>query len=137
LLERVKIITEGAGAAAVAAALYKKIPTQGRKIACIVSGGNVDVNFIAQIIQRGMLKSGRYLEVTALMADRPGSLRRFLEIIAIQKGNVITVNHNRNRADVPLNNVSVSVLIETQGFEHGEEIIASLIKNGIPVEGRE
>ncbi len=136
LLERVKIITEGAGAASVAAALYKKIPTAGRKIACIVSGGNVDVNFIAQIIQRGMLKSGRYKEITALMADRPGSLRRFLEIIAIEKGNVVTVNHNRNRADVPLNMCSVTVLIETQGIEHGEAIIAALLKQGIPVEGR-
>ncbi len=136
LLERVKIITEGAGAASVAAALYKKIPTEGRKIACIVSGGNVDVNFIAQIIQRGMLKSGRYTEVTAVIADRPGSLRRFLEIIATEKGNVITVNHNRNRADVPLNMCSVTVLIETQGVEHGEAIIADLLKQGIPVEGR-
>lgn len=136
LLERVKIITEGAGAASVAAALYKKIPTAGRKIACIVSGGNVDVNFIAQIIQRGMLKSGRYKEITALMADRPGSLRRFLEIIAIEKGNVVTVNHNRNRADVPLNMCSVTVLIETQGIEHGEAIIAALLKQGIPVEGQ-
>lgn len=136
LLERVKIVTEGAGAASVAAALYKKIPTEGRKIACVVSGGNVDVNFIAQIIQRGMLKSGRYTEVTAVIADRPGSLRRFLEIIATEKGNVVTVNHNRNRADVPLNMCSVTVLIETQGFEHGEAIISALLKQGIPVEGR-
>lgn len=136
LLERVKIITEGAGAASVAAALYKKIPTDGRKIACIVSGGNVDVNFIAQIIQRGMLKSGRYKEITALMADRPGSLRRFLEIIANEKGNVVTVNHDRNRADIPLNMCSVTVLIETQGMEHGEAILAALLKQGIPVEGR-
>lgn len=136
LLERVKIITEGAGAASVAAALYKKIPTDGRKIACIVSGGNVDVNFIAQIIQRGMLKSGRYKEITALMADRPGSLRRFLDIIANEKGNVVTVNHDRNRADIPLNMCSVTVLIETQGMEHGEAILAALLKQGIPVEGR-
>ncbi|MEA4891771.1 MAG: threonine ammonia-lyase [Peptococcaceae bacterium] len=131
LLERVKVVTEGAGAASVAAALYQKVPTQGRKLACIVSGGNVDVNFVAQIIQRGMLKNGRYREVTAAIGDKPGSLRRYLDIIAKEKGNVINVIHDRNRADLPISTVSVSVLIETQGFEHGEQILKALRQGGI------
>jgi threonine dehydratase len=125
------VIAEGAGAASVAAALYKKIPTAGRKIACIVSGGNIDVNFVAQIIHRGMLKNGRYLEVTALIPDKPGSLRQYLEIIAEAKGNVVSVFHDRNRSDIHLNMVGVSVLIETQGFEHGKAIITALEKQGI------
>lgn len=131
LLERVKIVTEGAGAASVAAALYKKVPTEGKKVACVVSGGNVDVNFVAQIIQRGMLKNGRYREVTAAIGDKPGMLRRYLDIIANEKGNVISVVHDRNRADLPISMVSVSVLIETQGFEHGERILQALRQAGI------
>ena len=131
LLERVKIVTEGAGAASVAAALYHKVLTKGKKLACIVSGGNVDVNFVAQIIQRGMLKNGRYREVTAAIGDKPGSLRRYLDIIANEKGNVITVTHERNRADLPIGTVSVSVLVETQSFEHGEEILKALRQAGI------
>jgi threonine dehydratase len=131
LMERVKVIAEGAGAAAVAAAIYNKVPTKGRKAACIISGGNIDVNFVAQIIHRGMLKNGRYLEATALLPDKPGSLRRYLDIIAQAKGNVVSVLHDRNRADIHLNMVSVSVLIETQGFEHGQAIMEALEKQGI------
>jgi len=131
LMERVKVIAEGAGAAPVAAAIYKKVPTEGKKAVCIVSGGNIDVNFVAQIIHRGMLKNGRYLEVSALLPDKPGSLRNYLDIIAQAKGNVVSVNHDRNRADIHLNMVCVSVLVETQGFEHSQAIIEALEKKGI------
>ncbi len=131
LLERAKVVTEGAGAATVAAALYKKFPTDGKKVVCIVSGGNIDVNFMAQIIQRGMMKNGRYREITAALGDRPGALQHYLEIIAKEKGNVINVIHERNRADMPINMVGVTVLIETKSFQHGEEILSALRRDGI------
>jgi len=133
LLERAKIVAEGAGAIALAALLYQNILLKNEKIAVVISGGNIDVNFISRIIEKGLVKTGRNVRLTTIMSDKPGSLQQFLSIIAENKANVISIQHERLNTDIPLDKAQVDVVLETQGANHAKQLIEKLVKTGYDV----
>lgn len=133
LLERAKLMVEGAGAVSLAAVLNGRIPSQGR-IVSVISGGNIDVNFISRIIDRGLVKAGRRIKISTLIADRPGALERLLSIVARQRANVIHVYHDRVERNVPLSQAVVEISMETRDWLHTEEILAHLRQAGYTVE---
>jgi threonine dehydratase len=126
-LERAKMVVEGAGAVSLAALLYQKYPAAvGQKVVSIVSGGNMDVNFMTQIIAKGLVKAGRYFKINTLMPDKPGTLSNFLKTVAENRGNVISIDLDRTYSDEPIGITRVFAVIETDGFAHGETIIQAL-----------
>ena len=133
LLERAKLMVEGAGAVSLAAILHGKIPTTG-KVVSVISGGNIDVNIISRIIERGLVKAGRRVKISTMVDDRPGALQRLLAAIAVVKANVIHVYHDRVEHDVPIGKAVVEVGLETRDALHTEELLASLSKEGYKVQ---
>jgi threonine dehydratase len=133
LLERAKLMVEGAGAVSLAAILHGKIPLTG-KVVSVISGGNIDVNIISRIIERGLVKAGRRVKISTTVADRPGALQRLLAAIATVKANVIHVYHDRVEHDVPIGQAVVEVGLETRDALHTEELLASLAKEGYKVQ---
>ncbi len=134
LLERAKLIAEGAGAAGLAACINQKINCSGKKTAIILSGGNIDTNLISRIIERGLVKEGRYLSIRTIVKDEPGELKNMLSLISKLKANVVTVNHDRIRLDIPVGYARIELLVETWGKEHSDKIISSLKKAGFDVQ---
>ncbi|MDR3592707.1 MAG: threonine ammonia-lyase [Negativicutes bacterium] len=133
LLERAKLMVEGAGAVSLAAILHGKIPATG-KVVSVISGGNIDVNIISRIIERGLVKAGRRVKISTTVVDRPGGLQRLLGAIAAVKANVIHVYHDRVEHDVPIGQAVVEVGLETRDALHTEELLASLAKEGYKVQ---
>jgi threonine dehydratase, medium form len=133
LLERAKLMVEGAGAVSLAALLHGKIPAKG-KVVSVISGGNIDVNMISRIIERGLVKAGRRVRISTMVVDRPGALHRLLTMIAALKANVIHVYHDRVERNVPIGQSIVEVGLETRDTLHTEEILATLRKEGYNVE---
>jgi threonine dehydratase len=133
LLERSKVIAEGAGAVSLAAILNGKIPGQGRKIVAVLSGGNIDVNLISRIIERGLAKAGRRVRLSMPVIDRPGALHKMLSIIADLRGNVISIHHDRVDANVPLGQAEVGLTLETRDNQHTHELLNTLKKEGYDV----
>ena len=129
LLERAKLMVEGAGAIGLAALLHGRIPVRG-PVACLISGGNIDVNFIARIIERGLVKAGRRVIITTTVVDRPGALQRLLASIAACRGKVWYVHHDRIQHEVPLGQAKVQVSLETRDEEHTAEILSALQQEG-------
>ena len=129
LLERAKMMVEGSGAVGLAALLNGKINCSG-PVACVVSGGNIDVNFIARIIERGLVKAGRRSILSTRVPDRPGCLQKMLSVIADCRGNVLHVYHDRINHDVPLGQSEVQVSLEIRNDAHSEEIMAALEQAG-------
>lgn len=131
LLERSKLVVEGAGAAAVAALQSGRVPTGGGRTVAVVSGGNIDVNFISRIIERGLVNDGRYVRLVTQMADRPGSLHRLLGVVAREGANVITVSHERLDPSVPLGETEIGLIVETRDRGHADRLIAAIRGEGI------
>ncbi len=130
LIEQHKLIAEGAGAVAVAATMFNKIPINGKKTVCIVSGGNVDVTILSRIINRGLTKSGRNCILTVELQDKPGQLSGVCNVIAELGGNIISVIHERSNASVHINGCSLRIEIETRNAEHIEIIRSGLLSAG-------
>lgn len=128
-LEEMKTTLEGAGAAALAALLYRRPPKRFPAV-MVHSGGNIDVNFLARITERGLFRSGRLVRLRFLIADRPGSLAGLLTAVARERSNVITIEHDRLLRDCPPGNSAVVLLLETRDATHGEELSASLAAQG-------
>ncbi|HLL55548.1 MAG TPA: threonine ammonia-lyase [Myxococcaceae bacterium] len=127
LLEREKTVVEGAGAVGLAALLNGKIPkARGRKVAVVLSGGNIDMNVISRIIERGLVKDGRLVRLVVQMPDRPGTLARFVTAIGEQGANVVEIYHNRAFSRAALGEVQVEVTLETRGRSHINELVAAL-----------
>jgi threonine dehydratase len=133
LLERAKLMVEGAGAVSLAALLNHLLPVSG-KVVSVISGGNIDVNFISRIIERGLVKAGRRVKIITRVPDRPGALTRLLTIIAKLRANVIHVYHDRVERNVPLGQAVVEISMETQDAMHTETILTSLRQEGYLVE---
>ncbi len=133
LLERAKLMVEGAGAVSLAALLHGKLPAQG-KVVCVISGGNIDVNMISRIIERGLVKAGRRVKIATMVLDRPGALHRLLSIIAALRANVIHIYHDRVERHVPIGQSIVEIGLETRDSMHTEEILATLRQEGYNVE---
>lgn len=122
LMEQHKLVTEGAGAAAVAAAMFGKIDLQGKKAVCLLSGGNIDVTILSRVINRGLLMSGRTCQLMIELVDKPGQLKNVSRIIADLGGNVISVHHERANEGSDVNGCYLRLLLETKNFAHIEEI---------------
>ncbi len=134
LLEKEKTVVEGAGAVPVAALLHHKIAgLEGRRTVCVVSGGNIDVNVVARVIERGLVKDGRLVRIRVALQDKPGQLARVSTVVASHKANVIEVHHSRAFSD-RFGDTTLSLTLETRGPEHVEEILRALRERGYQVE---
>ena len=133
LIEKQKMIAEGAGAVGVAAAIFGKLPVKGKKTVCVVSGGNIDVTILSRVIDRGLQKAGRLAELVVQLVDKPGQLLDVSRIIAETGGNVISVNHARTDVNLDINSCVLRVSVETRDQRHLDEIIDRLGKSGYKV----
>lgn len=133
LMERQKLVAEGAGALSVAAVLSGKIPTENKKTACVVSGGNIDVNILSRVINRGLLTTGRLSHLTIELLDKPGQLRDVSSIIAQYGANVIRVRHNQGGGGTDINDCFLKISMETKNAEHFEQIKNALIERGYKI----
>ncbi|ABB14414.1 threonine ammonia-lyase [Carboxydothermus hydrogenoformans] len=127
LMERAKTVAEGAGAVSVAAVLNRLSHYKKSKIVALISGGNIDVNLLSRIINRGLVKDGRKIFLNTVIPDKPGTLSQLLQIIASTGANVLSVIHNREAINVPLGSAQVELELETAEPEQVEEI-QSLLK---------
>jgi threonine dehydratase len=131
LMEKQKMVSEGAGAASVAAAMFNKIPElKGKKVCSVVSGGNIDVTILSRVISRGLLMSGRNCTLTVELLDKPGQLVGVSTIIAACGGNVTSVHHERANEGSAVNGCFLRLKVETRNFEHIETIKKALTDGG-------
>ena len=135
LLERQKTLAEGAGAAPLAALLAGRIPLASNDVAVMVlSGGNIDVNLVKRIIDRGLVTDGRLVRLAVTVPDRPGNLARLTHLVAAAGANVLQVAHRRAYADISVRDVEIVFQLETRGREHVTAIVARLEGEGIWVQ---
>jgi threonine dehydratase len=130
LLEREKTAAEGAGAAPLAALLARRLELPDKDIAVVIGGGNIDVNVLSRIIDRGLIKSGRLKRFSVLLPDVPGALARLLAVLADAEANVLQITHDRHRTVIELGQASVELEAETRGFEHIAAIEQALARAG-------
>jgi threonine dehydratase len=131
LMERCKLVVEGAGAVAMAALLSGRVPTDGEGVtAAILSGGNVDAGLLASIARRHETLSGRRLVLLTRVGDRPGSLARLLQQVAAAGANVVDVGHVREGLDLHVRETAIELVLETRGREHARSVLAALADNG-------
>lgn len=130
LIEKQKVIAEGAGAVAVTAVMFDKLPIRGKKVACVVSGGNIDVNILSRVITRGLVTSGRNVNLTIALTDKPGQLQEVSEIIAGCGGNVVAVHHDRADANMAITSCFLKLALETRDHQQIQEIKNRLAEAG-------
>ena len=130
LMEKHKLVTEGAGATAVAAAMFGKLNIAGKKTVCLLSGGNIDVTIISRVIKRGLLMSGRTAQLMIELADKPGQLKNVSRIIADLGGNVISVHHERANEGSDVTGCYLRIMLETRNYDHISEIKKALTDFG-------
>ena len=133
LMEQHKLVTEGAGACAVAAAMFGKVDIAGKKTVCLLSGGNIDVTILSRVIKRGLLMSGRTSQLTVELVDKPGQLVGVSKIIADLGGNVISIHHERANEGSDVNGCYLRITLETRNFEHIETIRKALSDAGFKI----
>lgn len=136
LMEKQKLVAEGAGATPVAAALFNKLPIEGKKTVCLVSGGNIDVNILSRVITRGLITGGRQAHLIINMEDRPGQLKRVVDIISKCGANVVSVHHDRSDANMPITSCILKLSLETRDAKQIREIIDYLETDGFCVVNR-
>ena len=133
LLERSKLMVEGAGAAGLAAVLAGKIT--GRQAVCVLSGGNLDAGMLQIIVRFGLTRNGRFLRLRTQMPDRPGALKRLTDLFAEHRVNILDIDYHRDGAiELGVNDVRVLISVETRDFEHGERVIELISAAGYPAE---
>lgn len=131
LLERQKLVVEGAGAVGVAALLHNKLPKlRGKKIAIVLSGGNMDVTLLSVIIEKGLLKSGRKMKITVTLIDKPGSLQCFTQTVEKLNANIVHISYDRTSISLDYGDANVTVHMETKGKEHQADIRKTLKNEG-------
>jgi threonine dehydratase len=134
LLEKEKTVAEGAGAVAVAALMQHRIRgLEGKRVVAVVSGGNIDVNLVARVIERGLVKDGRLVRVAVALQDKPGQLARVSAVVAQNRANVIEVHHSRAFSS-RLGDTTLQLTLETRGLEHVQELLRALRERGYAVQ---
>ncbi len=128
LIEQQKMVAEGAGAVSVAAVMFDKIPVEGKRVVCVVSGGNIDVTILSRVIKRGLMKSGRLCSLVIELMDKPGQLQNVSRIIAECGGNVTSVHHERASETQDINGCFLRISLETKNQAHLEQIVTALKK---------
>ncbi|RMG85448.1 MAG: threonine ammonia-lyase [Candidatus Dadabacteria bacterium] len=135
LLERKKLLAEGAGAVPVAALMAAPPErVKGRRIVLVVSGGNLDLNVLDRILEQGLMRTGRILRFRVVLDDSPGSLHDLLSVVAREQGNILHIFHDRLSVDLPLGRTRVEVEVETRGFDHIGRLTAALLQAGYRIE---
>lgn len=131
LLEKQKVLVEGAGAVGVAALLHGKIDLpKGSKVGVVLSGGNIDVTMLSLIIEKGLMKSARKMKLLVTLIDKPGALQSLTEILTHTGANIVQIGYDRTSIDLEFGDAHVSVSLETKGLEHQAEIRAQLKEDG-------
>jgi threonine dehydratase len=130
LLEREKTLAEGAGAAAIAAVLNRKLPLRDKRVAVLVCGGNIDVTLLSRIIERGLVKDGRLVRLRVHLPDYPGALHRLTGILADHRANIVETSYDRAYHGVNLGDTAIDITMETRGPEHISELLAALESAG-------
>jgi threonine dehydratase len=133
LLERTKLVVEGAGAVGVAALLSDKIDGSGTAVS-VLSGGNIDATLLISVMRHGLAVAGRYLVVRSRVPDRPGELAKLLTLLANERVNVVAVDHQRETADLPVGDTGVELTLVTRDSAHCDEILATMARLGYPAE---
>ena len=130
LMEKQKLVAEGAGAVSVAAALFNKFPIKGKNVVCLVSGGNIDVTILSRVINRGLKMTGRIVDITLELTDKPGELQNVSKIIADLGANVVSVNHDRAEINSDINSCYLKLSMETRDHGHILAIKKALKEQG-------
>ena len=130
LMEGQKTVAEGAGATTVAACMFGKVDTAEKKTACVVSGGNVDVTTLSRVITKGLVKSGRLADISAKVADKPGSLLRLLQVVSETGANIVSISHDRDDEQADVDDCIVYLSLETRDITHVRQIKQALRSKG-------
>ncbi|HET8607421.1 MAG TPA: pyridoxal-phosphate dependent enzyme, partial [Gaiellaceae bacterium] len=133
LLERTKLLVEGAGAVGLAALLAGKVPGDG-SVCCLLSGGNIDATLLISVMRHGLSLAGRYLVIRSKVPDRPGELLKLLELVARERVNVVSVEHHREGTGISVGETGVELTLLTRDEEHCEQTLAALHRWGYPTE---
>ena len=133
LLERTKLVVEGAGAVGVAALITGKVGGRGTTVS-VLSGGNIDATLLISVMRHGLAVAGRYLVLRTRVPDRPGELAKLLTLLAQERVNVVEVEHQRETAGLPVGDTGVELTLVTRDPAHCEEILATLDRLGYPAE---
>jgi threonine dehydratase len=134
-LQNLRFVAEGAGAVGIAALLTEKIrPHAGEDLCVVLSGGNIDANFLARVIEQVLVKQGRYIVLHTSVPDRPGNLSRMLDIVAACGANVIDINHRRAAWQVPVDRTGIEMILEVRDEAHGQQVVQQLEQAGYCIE---
>ena len=133
LLEVEKTVVEGAGATTLAAVLNKKVALAGKRVALVLSGGNIDVNIVSRVIERGLVKDGRRVQLSVVLSDRPGALARLCAVVAAERANVLDIGHDRAFSGAAIGETEVVLTLETSGREHIVAVVAAVRAAGYNV----
>ena len=131
MIEQQKMVAEGAGAVAVAACMFHKLPVEGKKVVCVVSGGNIDVTILSRVISRGLLMEGRLVDLTLALDDKPGELTHVSDIIASTGANIVLVRHSRGDINMDINSCFLTLQMETRNKAHADEVREALRRQDI------
>jgi threonine dehydratase len=134
LLERTKLLVEGAGAVPLAALLSGAVKNMTGKTVCLLSGGNIDVKTISVVVERGLVAAGRYLKLKIELDDVPGALAKLATEIAKVRANLSIINHDRRSKSLPIGKTEVLIELETRGYDHIGEVVSYLQETGYQVE---
>ena len=135
LMEKQKVVSEGAGATPVAACMFNKLPLKGKRVVCVVSGGNIDVNILSRVINRGLAMSGRKVTLAIHLTDKPGQLVQVSTIIASQGANVVSVDYDLSDPDLPISACTLRGAMETRDQAQIDQIKAKLEEEGFAIVG--
>ena len=137
LMEKQKLVSEGAGVVAVAAAMFGKVDIAGKKTVCLVSGGNIDVTILSRVINRALIKEGRIADITVELMDKPGQLVEVSTIVARSGANVIGCFHDKTGKEADINGCTLRISMETRNHEHVKEIKKNLLEAGFKFVGED
>jgi threonine dehydratase len=129
-MERIRVVVEGAGAASLAALVSHKVQLEGVCTGVVVSGGNIDVQMVAKIIEKGLVRTNRLLRITVELLDVPGALGRLSTLLGQLRANILQISHDRLTSDLPLDRAFVDISLDTRNREHQQEIMQALDKAG-------
>lgn len=129
-MERIRVVVEGAGAAALAALVSRKVKLNGMCTGVVVSGGNIDVQMMAKIIEKGLVRTDRLLRITVELLDVPGALGRLATLLGHLRANILQISHDRLTSALPLDHATVEISLDTRHREHQQEILEALDQAG-------
>ena len=133
LIERHKMVAEGAGAVSVAAAMYNKVDIKGKNVVCVVSGGNVDVKVLDRIIDKALQANGRITKLSVVVGDKPGELTRLLSAVAKSGGNIISILHDRMVQELAVSTCVVDIVAETRNRKHSKQVVKDILDAGFKI----